>query len=124
VGRSLADAFVKPAPPSSRRVFAIEQAMIGAVGPVSFNVAAGETLGLVGLRGAGHHTVGRAIFGHLPLGAGHIILDARRADPPVPAAASPPPTPLTPCPPVSASSPAGGRRRASPPTWRCARTSI
>jgi len=85
VGRSLADAFVKPAPPSTRRVFAIEQAMIGAVGPVSFSVAAGETLGLVGLRGAGHHTVGRAIFGHLPLGAGHIILDDRRVDPADPA---------------------------------------
>ncbi len=85
VGRSLADAFVKPAPPSTRRVFAIEQAMIGAVGPVSFSVAAGETLGLVGLRGAGHHTVGRAIFGHLPLGAGHIVLEDRRVDPADPA---------------------------------------
>ena len=47
----------------------------GPVGPVSFSVAAGETLGLVGLRGAGHHTVGRAIFGETPLAAGRLSLD-------------------------------------------------
>jgi ribose transport system ATP-binding protein len=35
----------------------------GDQGPLSFSVAAGEVVGLVGLRGAGHETIGRSIFG-------------------------------------------------------------
>jgi ribose transport system ATP-binding protein len=33
------------------------------VGPVSFEIRRGEMLGLVGLRGAGHEDIGRALFG-------------------------------------------------------------
>ena len=85
VGRSLSDAFVKPAPASQRIVLAVDGVRAGAVGPVSFTVAAGETLGLVGLRGAGHHTIGRAIFGQIPPSSGHVLLDGRRVDPTDPA---------------------------------------
>jgi ribose transport system ATP-binding protein len=85
VGRSMTDAFVRPAPSSERTVLEVENAVSGHVGPVSFKVAAGETLGLVGLRGAGHHTIGRAIFGQIPLGSGHVALDGRRIDPADPA---------------------------------------
>jgi ribose transport system ATP-binding protein len=35
----------------------------GDQGPLSFSVGAGEVLGLVGLRGAGHEAIGRTIFG-------------------------------------------------------------
>ncbi|MGC3940181.1 sugar ABC transporter ATP-binding protein [Roseobacter sp. EG26] len=35
-------------------------------GPASFTVQKGEMLGLVGLRGAGHEDIGRALFGLLP----------------------------------------------------------
>jgi ribose transport system ATP-binding protein len=90
VGRGVAETEVAPAPPAPRPLLAVDSLVVpqegdaGMVGPVSFGVAAGETLGLVGLRGAGHHAVGRAIFGALPLRAGRILLDGTDA-----AAASP-----------------------------------
>ncbi len=87
VGRSMNDAFVRPAPPSDRVVLELQDAVAQGVGPVSFAVAAGETLGLVGLRGAGHHTVGRAIFGEAPLSAGTLSLNGETIDPGDPAEA-------------------------------------
>ncbi len=80
VGRSMSDAFVRPEPPTENVVLEVDGAVSGHVGPVSFTVAAGETLGLVGLRGAGHHTIGRAIFGQVPLELGHVFLDGKRID--------------------------------------------
>ena len=115
VGRSMSDAFVRPAPATERVVLDVEDAVAERVGPVSFTVAAGETLGLVGLRGAGHHTIGRAIFGQIPLD----VRPRRRST----ADASIRPIRPTPCASGSASSRAGAPRRASPPTWPCARTS-
>jgi ribose transport system ATP-binding protein len=85
VGRSMNDAFVRPEPPTEEVVLEVDGAVSGHVGPVSFKVTAGETLGLVGLRGAGHHTIGRAIFGQVPLESGHVSLDGRRVDPSDPA---------------------------------------
>ncbi len=85
VGRSMSDAFVRPAPALENVVLSVSGAVAEGVGPVNFQVRAGETLGLVGLRGAGHHTVGRAIYGHLPLAAGGIVLDGERVDPADPA---------------------------------------
>ena len=85
VGRAMTDAFVKPKPATDRIVLAVEDMVAEHVGPVSFTVAAGETLGLVGLRGAGHHTIGRALFGQMPLLAGHIHLAGNLVDPADPA---------------------------------------
>jgi ribose transport system ATP-binding protein len=87
VGRSMSDAFVKPAPPSERSVFNVDGLVAGAVGPVSFTVAAGEVLGLVGLRGAGHHAIGRAIFGQIARSKGRLFLEGREVDPADPAGA-------------------------------------
>ena len=87
VGRSMRDAFVRPEPPTDRAVLSVTDLIAGHVGPVSFSVAAGETLGLVGLRGAGHHTVGRAIFGQTPVAAGQISLGGDPIDPKSPAEA-------------------------------------
>ena len=77
VGRSMSEAFVRPAPPSELGAFSAADLVAEHVGPVSFSVAAGETLGLVGLRGAGHHTVGRAIFGHTRMASGRLTLDGQ-----------------------------------------------
>jgi ribose transport system ATP-binding protein len=85
VGKSMSDAFVRPAPASESVVLSVGDAVSEGVGPVSFTVHAGETLGLVGLRGAGHHTFGRALFGHLPLASGTILLNGERFDPTNPA---------------------------------------
>jgi ribose transport system ATP-binding protein len=84
VGRSMTDAFVRPAAPSDRSAFSVAGLIAEHVGPVSFSVAAGETLGLVGLRGAGHHTVGRAIFGHTPMASGRLTLDGEPIAPSTP----------------------------------------
>ena len=87
VGRAMSDAFVRPAPPSERSAFLVAGLVAEHVGPVSFSVAAGETLGLVGLRGAGHHTIGRAIFGQMPMSAGRLTLDGEAIAPSSPAEA-------------------------------------
>jgi ribose transport system ATP-binding protein len=80
VGRSMNDAFVKPAPASERSVLEVEGLIAGGAGPVSFAIAAGEILGLVGLRGAGHHTIGRTVFGQIKPLAGHVLLEGERVD--------------------------------------------
>jgi ribose transport system ATP-binding protein len=87
VGRSMSDAFVRPAQASERNAFSAAELVAERVGPVSFSVAAGEILGLVGLRGAGHHTIGRAIFGQTPMTAGHLTLDGESIAPSSPAEA-------------------------------------
>lgn len=87
VGRSMNDAFVRPAPASDRIVLSVEDVVAERAGPVSFSIAAGETLGLVGLRGAGHHTIGRAIFGQTPLASGRLSLDGEPIAPRSPAKA-------------------------------------
>ncbi|MFI0816066.1 sugar ABC transporter ATP-binding protein [Streptomyces sp. NPDC021098] len=46
-------------------------------GPVSLDLRAGEVLGLVGLTGAGHRELGRALAGARPIAAGRALLDGR-----------------------------------------------
>ena len=87
VGRSMNDAFVRPSEASDRTALMVEGLVTGGVGPVSFSVAARETLGLVGLRGAGHHTIGRAIFGETRIALGRVLLDGRTIAPKSPAEA-------------------------------------
>src|SRR5690606_1380773 len=80
IGRPPEAVFVRPPRRDGAirlRVAAVE---IEDVGPLRFALHAGEILGLVGLRGAGHETVGRALFGLLPIARGEIRLrDARPA---------------------------------------------
>jgi len=55
-----------------RAVLEVEALRVGACGPVTFRAAAGEVLGLAGLRGQGHEVVGRALAGILAPTAGGI----------------------------------------------------
>ncbi|MFT4214355.1 MAG: ATP-binding cassette domain-containing protein [Microbacterium sp.] len=48
-----------------------------AVDGVSFTIARGETLGLIGESGSGKTTIGRAILGLAPVASGRILFDGR-----------------------------------------------
>ena len=74
VGRTL-DAWAAPPASSSDQILLdVEALLVDAAGPVSLRVHAGEILALVGLRGAGHDKVGRAVFGALSPDQGTIRL--------------------------------------------------
>ncbi len=47
------------------------------VGPVNIQLKRGEILALFGLRGAGHHEVGRCIWGVEPKDSGEILIHGR-----------------------------------------------
>ena len=55
-----------PAPPAEEKyVLGLDDVVSERVGPVSLSLRAGEVLGLVGLSGAGHMELGRAVIGAL-----------------------------------------------------------
>ncbi|MBN9073101.1 MAG: sugar ABC transporter ATP-binding protein [Rhizobiales bacterium] len=70
---------------STSPLLAVEDLRAGNQGPLSLTVGRGEIVGLVGLRGAGHEVIGRAIFGAHPHVSGTIRLgtDVIPADMPV-----------------------------------------
>jgi peptide/nickel transport system ATP-binding protein len=61
-------------------VLGIRTATVRAVDGVSFSIAKGETLALVGESGCGKSTVGRCILRLLPATEGRVVLDGRRID--------------------------------------------
>ncbi|MFE9450302.1 sugar ABC transporter ATP-binding protein [Streptomyces sp. NPDC006739] len=77
VGEEPAPAPLPAAPAAGPAVLALEDVRTAAAGPVSLELAAGEVLGLVGLSGAGHMDLGRALAGSHPLLGGRTLLDGR-----------------------------------------------
>ncbi|QNK68866.1 sugar ABC transporter ATP-binding protein [Variovorax sp. PAMC26660] len=75
VGKTLSASVQKARAPVLRDpVLRLDGAASGNAGPLSLSVHRGEVLGLVGLRGAGHEAISRAIFGREPLSAGRMDL--------------------------------------------------
>ncbi|HEU4675757.1 MAG TPA: sugar ABC transporter ATP-binding protein [Motilibacteraceae bacterium] len=71
-----------PAPRSDEREVLRLTGLVGErVGPVDLAVRAGEVVGLVGLSGAGHVELGRALVGALPAYAGRVELLGRPFEP-------------------------------------------
>lgn len=80
IGRPPEKVFVRPPAPSSQLVLSCNGLATETVGPVSFTLKRGEVLGLVGLRGAGHEIISRALIGAEPMSAGEIILNGQPFD--------------------------------------------
>ena len=80
VGKALSSSVPKAAGlADSEPVLQLAHAASGNAGPVSFTVRRGEVVGLVGLRGAGHEAISRALFGREPLSAGSMTVLGREA---------------------------------------------
>jgi ribose transport system ATP-binding protein len=80
VGRPLANLFIRAAQRPGEMVLRIDDLVAWDVGPISLSVAAGEIVGLVGLRGAGHDVVGRVVFGDIPIASGSVSLGGKRVE--------------------------------------------
>jgi ribose transport system ATP-binding protein len=77
VGKALDKYEATPRPKSHDARLAVRALKVEGAGPVDFEVAPGEIVGLVGLRGAGQERVSRALFGALPH-EGEILIDGER----------------------------------------------
>ncbi|MDE2446811.1 MAG: sugar ABC transporter ATP-binding protein, partial [Alphaproteobacteria bacterium] len=63
VGREVKDLYVRATENKGTETLRVDNFATAGGGPVSFSAYKGQVLGLVGLRGAGHEAVGRALFG-------------------------------------------------------------
>jgi ribose transport system ATP-binding protein len=83
VGGALAQTDFATAPAKAEVLLSVEELVVpqedgaGIVGPVSLDLRRGETLGLVGLKGAGHQALGRALFGAQPVRGGRLSFEGR-----------------------------------------------
>ncbi|MFJ8016140.1 sugar ABC transporter ATP-binding protein [Streptomyces sp. NPDC096339] len=66
-----------PVPAGRAPVLSLTAVTTRRAGPVHLDLAPGEIVGLVGLTGAGHMHLGRALAGALPLLGGRVLLDGR-----------------------------------------------
>ena len=81
VGREPSQIFRRPAQRAGSARLELAALNVGDVGPIDCQLHAGEIVGLVGLRGAGQESVGRALFGLESLTAGRVLLDGQQITP-------------------------------------------
>ena len=79
VGREVKDLYIRAKLNLGPETLRVRNLRTEQAGPVSFSVHDGEVLGLVGLRGAGHESVARALFGAEP-SAGEVQLMGQALD--------------------------------------------
>ncbi len=77
VGREPSQVFRRPAQREGVARVVLEAMTVEGAGPVDCSIHAGEVVGLVGLRGAGQESVGRALFGLRPIVGGRFVLDGK-----------------------------------------------
>jgi ribose transport system ATP-binding protein len=77
VGREPSQVFRRPALRMGQPRIVLESTMVEDVGPIDCAIHAGEVVGFVGLRGAGQESVGRALFGIIPVTEGRVLLDGK-----------------------------------------------
>jgi ribose transport system ATP-binding protein len=77
-GRPVDQVFPDLPAPGTRPILEVRGLRVDFFGPVDFTVAEGEVVALVGLRGAGHEAVGRALFGVEPAAGGTVALAGRQ----------------------------------------------
>ena len=81
VGREPDSVFVRPPAPGAAPVaLSVRRLHTDDAGPLNFDVRRGEILGLAGLRGAGHDTLGKALFGAAPIVSGTVLLNGEQVD--------------------------------------------
>lgn len=79
VGREVKDLYVRAKLNRGSETLRVSNLATDGVGPVSFAAYEGEVLGLIGLRGAGHEQVARALFGAEP-SSGDVRLHGKPLD--------------------------------------------
>jgi ribose transport system ATP-binding protein len=77
VGREPSQVFRRPPVRHGSPRLALQSVMVDEVGPIECEIHSGEIVGLVGLRGAGQESIGRALFGVSPITGGSVLLDGR-----------------------------------------------
>jgi len=79
VGREVTQLFPKETVPIGEVVLSVRNlAVKGVFSGVTFDLRAGEILGLAGLVGSGRSNVAEALFGVVPASSGEIFIDARK----------------------------------------------
>lgn len=82
VGKEVADITVEDTDFANQdKMLEVQNLVSGFVGPVSFTLHKGEVLALFGLRGAGHHEIGRCLWGAEEFEGGHICVLGKEYSP-------------------------------------------
>ncbi len=77
VGQELTTYQAPPAPTGGAALLRVRRVRTPVAGPVDVDVLPGEVVGMTGLTGAGHESVGRALAGLVPLAEGDLRLAGR-----------------------------------------------